>query len=817
MAHHAIKTLCPPHRRIFTGVLIVAAGLLIHAVQTYAWLFPAARNRTPLAVLNDTTQTCTNQPALLIFDSASLIVSGMLRADGADIRIADSSDSISLPHWIEPGTINTTNTRLWFGGNTLVSNETTTVYLYYGNPAASSAADMTDTFSAVVTGDAPLVVSWPLDEASGAIATDYSGMNNHAALQNSPERVAGKYRNALRFAATNQALSAPSTDSLNLTSGVTLETWLYAAPPPLPATNDLLLHFDASTLSGLSHNDRVSQWNDLSGNAYHAIQTTNASQPIYQTGAVNSKPAVLFQGAQTLITPLKPGEDDLGSGSTLFVVCSPTQDGFAVGSWGIPRYYFGIWTDELQSGYGDAWVRSGAPLPGSTRLFRLQYDGSEARLYANGTIVHTNPATLTGTNDAAITIGDAHGADRWFGGYIAEIVLYRRSLSAQEVADVEQFLGHKWLAWPAVRTATILGKGTDAYRLEWNLDSGQLQGGINATTISAAAETGRWQHVAFTYDRTNMLLCLDGSAQATGTLSEAISINTSNLVAGRAFPGMLDEIRLYRRALTSGEIAQSAAYYGYATPNQPGDTLFGTAPYYQFTVTRGAAETWSVPDSMPPARNPMRLALDTALYIPFDAGPTVTDRSRHAHSVAAQGTWLAPGRHRLDGAGEYLAVADDPAFDDTATLTLSVWMTLEAFPASTVGIIAKTNAYTLTLQPDGHLALDVAGSDAPILSGTALETNRLYHITAVFDGTIPETQRLRVYLDARLDKTGASTQTAIPRVPTSDLCIGAESSTSPVTLKAVIGPIHLNRQALGRSQISSIEASERHKQEANNP
>ncbi|MDD4737301.1 MAG: DUF2341 domain-containing protein [Kiritimatiellae bacterium] len=803
MAHHAINT----HRASLDSAghavrILLLAGFFLCPPSGYAWYYAAEPFRFPAAVVNATTQTPTNQPVLLLLDTAALITAEQLRADGADLRITSHTDT-PLPFWIEPNTINTTNTRVWIGLNSLPSNDTATVYLYHGETNAAAAGNITNTFTALLEGDSPLVLSWPLDESSGTGALDYSGLNHHATLQNDPERITGKYLNAIRFSGTNQLLSASSAASLNLTNGFTLEGWIYATPLPLPVTNDLLMHFDASTITGLAHNAAVPLWNDLSGNAYHATQTTNAARPVYQTNAINGKPAVLFQGAQTLITPLKPGASDLATGFTLFILCTPTDNGFALGSWGDIRFYFGVWTDALQSGYGDAWVRVGAPNLDTTRLFRLQHNGTDTRLYANGTIIHTNEGVFTGTNDAVITLGNAHGTDRWFNGHLAEIVLYRRSLSAAEISNVEQFLNHKWLGQPATRTAPILAKGTNAYRLEWNLDSQCIQGGVNTNSINATPATGRWQHVAFTYNRTNMVLYLDGIPRTSSALSAAINPNASTLIAGLVFPGALDELRIYQRALTSNEIALSAALYGYATTNDPGNMLLGTTPYYQFALTRGAAETVSRPDSMPPARNPQRLDPATALYISFLHGPGAADASRHAHTVTERGTWLAPGRHQLNGNGDYLTIPDAPSLDDSPAMTFSIWINLHTLPATNVGILAKENAYALSLTPAGTITIDLAGDAIPISSNSALETNQLYQLTIVFDGSLPEAQRLRIHLNGRLDKTAAASHQTIPRAAGADLLIGALLPSDSETLNATIGPVTLLRRALGLSEINA--------------
>ena len=62
-----------------------------------------------------------------------------------------------------------------------------------------------------------------------------------------------------------------------------------------PADVDgVLAWYSASDISGLSDNDPVQTWEDLSGNEKHLTQATEASRPLYKTGVRNEKAALLF-------------------------------------------------------------------------------------------------------------------------------------------------------------------------------------------------------------------------------------------------------------------------------------------------------------------------------------------------------------------------------------------------------------------------------------------------------------------------------------------------------------------------------------------
>lgn len=72
-----------------------------------------------------------------------------------------------------------------------------------------------------------------------------------------------------------------------------------------------------------------------------------------------------------------------------------------------------------------------------------------------------------------------------------------------------------------------------------------------------------WHHVVGTYDGTNIKLYLDGTARGeTGSTSGTIRsvttdlfVGASNSVGGTAFPGTIDHVMIWNRALDEDEIS----------------------------------------------------------------------------------------------------------------------------------------------------------------------------------------------------------------------------------------------------------------------
>jgi hypothetical protein len=69
-----------------------------------------------------------------------VVAGGKMRSDCGDIRFTDSDATTLLNYWIESGCYSG-NTRIWIRVTSIPASSTKTIYLYYGNPSATSASD----------------------------------------------------------------------------------------------------------------------------------------------------------------------------------------------------------------------------------------------------------------------------------------------------------------------------------------------------------------------------------------------------------------------------------------------------------------------------------------------------------------------------------------------------------------------------------------------------------------------------------------------------------------------------------------------------
>jgi hypothetical protein len=113
--------------------------------------------------------------------------------------------------------------------------------------------------------------------------------------------------------------------------------------------------------------------------------------------------------------------------------------------------------------------------------------------------------------------------------------------------------------------------GNIVYGLYANSDTNRPQSQVSTSnplklldgTGTLPADT--WSHLAFTYDGTTERLYVNGTQVASMAVSGAINTSTGALkiggdaIWGEWFSGLIDEVRVYNRALSAAEIGSDMA------------------------------------------------------------------------------------------------------------------------------------------------------------------------------------------------------------------------------------------------------------------
>ncbi|MCE3255902.1 MAG: hypothetical protein K0R25_1396 [Rickettsiaceae bacterium] len=206
----------------------------------------------------------------------------------------------------------------------------------------------------------------------------------------------------------------------------------------------------------------ISKWYDTnpqSSNMMSADQTTASAKPTYTASAINGLPALKFDGSDWLRMVIQTSTSDklevftVCKRSALVVLSSSavfhkagTNDNDNVGR-------FILANEGLSSPFQLATARNGtksvrSPHPGNNipYIFSTSFDGTNNTAYYNGT-AQTAVASTGNFDFDNVLIGARYTGgveNSMYNGYIAELIVFDRNLTATERKDVTKYLGNKW-------------------------------------------------------------------------------------------------------------------------------------------------------------------------------------------------------------------------------------------------------------------------------------------------------------------------------------------------------------------------------------
>lgn len=184
------------------------------------------------------------------------------------------------------------------------------------------------------------------------------------------------------------------------------------------------------------------------------VQATPANQPTYILAAINSLPALRFDGVNQFMTFSDPTLSWLANSSfTIFYVATKTAktgSSFVIGGQGV------LTRSNLASGYtiptsnravfGNDDINAIVPsvTPGQPELYAIRYDNLNNRRE-----VRRNGATVAlGASDGAPSNMTGQAIGRYLSTYgqfdLGEILIYNRAVSDYEMGQVERDLISKW-------------------------------------------------------------------------------------------------------------------------------------------------------------------------------------------------------------------------------------------------------------------------------------------------------------------------------------------------------------------------------------
>lgn len=319
-------------------------------------------------------------------------------------------------------------------------------------------------------------------------------------------------------------------------------------------------------------------------------------------------------------------------------------------------------------------------------------------------------------------------------------------------------------------------------------------GAGNPSTITTGYQfQTEWQHVAMVFDGTQpssdrVKLYVNGALH--GTYSHPVSqirdlnspltigsLNADYTGGGSStisYDGWLDDVRIYRQALSASEITN----------------LTGAFP----------VAYWDFDDG---------------------SGSTAMDLSGNALDIALQGTysWITGqigGALELGGqSNSYGTLADPDELENTDKLSIAFWVRPENLDGSARFILSKRDDYTVNnafsafFGSGNRLFIEIDNNNRNnanrYTSATQFQNDTWYHVAAVYDGMLPQNERLRVYIDGDLDGNSpfGIGSASIPNQP-SDLYLGIANSGYATTFGGVIDDLLIYRTALTEADVEDL-------------
>jgi hypothetical protein len=339
----------------------------------------------------------------------------------------------------------------------------------------------------------------------------------------------------------------------------------------------------------------------------------------------------------------------------------------------------------------------------------------------------------------------------------------------------------------AYRTGTqtpmhIIGKknpgcGTIEYQMGWDANNGGLSfgGNVDAAFTHSTLPLNAWTHLVGTFDGTTFLFYTNGvlAGSGTGTLGPAVSAPLTIGDAGGCpgFVGFVDEVAIYNRALSAGEIQAiyTAGSAGKCPPapvitGQPNNVTAFEGYATSFSVNAGGGQPLSyqwqenstnIPAAINPTATNAMLVL-TNLQIAqegFTYSVVVSNVAGNTNSSNAVLTVLStgscfppppglvswwPGEHsgidiigtnngtliggvnfasgevdeafNLNGTSQYVDVPNSPSLNPAGSITCEAWVYLRQYPASSTSPVIK-KAGEGSVPQDGY-SLEIAAGGA---------------------------------------------------------------------------------------------------------
>jgi len=194
----------------------------------------------------------------------------------------------------------------------------------------------------------------------------------------------------------------------------------------------------ADAITGKNDGDALSQWDDSSGQANHATQSTGSLQPLYKTSILNSNPVVRFDTTDGMTVPYT-----VALPTTIMMVVdyrSATSAARRAMQGAVNNWLLGPYLNTWRF-YNGAFITGPAVTQNVFVLLEVtQVTGVATFLVGGSTIGTNNSNTVVG----AIRLGATGGAAEPLDGDIAEVLVYDNALSSSDRTNLRSYVLAKY-------------------------------------------------------------------------------------------------------------------------------------------------------------------------------------------------------------------------------------------------------------------------------------------------------------------------------------------------------------------------------------
>jgi Concanavalin A-like lectin/glucanases superfamily len=655
--------------------------------------------------------------------------------------------------------------------------------------ALSDAEVQADSAAPIQTPQKSPIAAYSFDAGEGSTLEDVTG-NEHDGTIEGPEWTdRGKYGNALSFNGESEdCVTVPDeSGALQLTEELTLEAWV---KPSGPTENDPIIFKEALGIGG-QPGYAMGIGVTSSGKPEGVIGEEGESENVEAPGKIDSNVwthlAFTYDGAHmrlyvngSLVATQAQADAPLAAPGDLKIGCSAWwwEEGFD-GRIDEVRIY----DRALSAGEIGGDMNVGTQSSSRTPIAAYSFDAGEGSTLEDvtgnehdGTIEgpewtdrgkYGNALSFNGESEDCVTVPDESGALQLTEELTLEAWVKPSGPTENDPIIFKEALGIGGQPGYAMGIGvTSSGKPEGVIGEEGESENVEAPGKIDSNV---------WTHLAFTYDGAHMRLYVNGSLVATQAQADAPLAAPGDLKIGcsawwweEGFDGRIDEVRIYDRALSAGEIGGDSA-----TPIQTPQKT----PVAAYSFDAGEGET-----AEDITGNEHEGTIE---------GPEWTDRGKYGSALQFNGE-----------EGECVTIPDAEDLRTTEELTLEAWVKPTS-PVNDDPILYKSSwGYTGSAlgigiwsegKPEGLIG-EGEGEFENVVGPKAIEGNVWTHLAFTYDGA-----HMRLYVNGELVATQA--QGEGPPWGEGDLVIGCNPNYSPEVFDGKIDEVRIYDRALGETEL----------------